>query len=176
MDLNEILIEAAKDGNMLVLKTCLEKGADVNASDKDGLTALMWAALQGHLDVANLLIEKGADVNVRNKNGWAALMWAAKNGHTEIVHFLKEKYAKEEAIEEKEEESEEEDFRDEEYDEAIDIIKREREISISKLQRRMRIGFNRAARIIEEMEKDGIIVKDPNSGKYIYKEEKRRRK
>jgi len=75
--------------------------------------------------------------------------------------------------EEKEAEREEESFRDERYEEAIEIVKREREISISKLQRRMRIGFNRAARIIEEMEKDGIIVKDPNSGKYIYKEEKR---
>ena len=74
---------------------------------------------------------------------------------------------------EEKEEREEEGFKDERYDEAIEIVRREREISISKLQRRMRIGFNRAARIIEEMEKDGIIVKDPNSGKYIYKEEKR---
>jgi DNA segregation ATPase FtsK/SpoIIIE-like protein len=136
----------------------------------------MYADALGHLDVANLLIEKGADVNVRDKNGRTALIWDAKNWFTEIVHFFKEKYAKEEAIEKKEEESEEEDFRYEEYDEAIEIVKREREISISKLQRRMRIRFNRAARIIEEMEKDGIIVKDPNSGKYIYKEEKRRRK
>lgn len=75
--------------------------------------------------------------------------------------------------EEKEEEKEESSFHDERYDEALEIVRREREISISKLQRRMRIGFNRAARMIEEMEDDGIIVKDPNSGKYIYKEEKR---
>jgi len=75
--------------------------------------------------------------------------------------------------EEKEAEKGEEGFQDERYEEAVEIVRREREISISKLQRRMRIGFNRAARLIEEMEKEGIIVKDPNSGKYIYKEEKR---
>ncbi len=36
MDLNEILIQAAKDGNMLVLKAALEKGADINAQDEHG--------------------------------------------------------------------------------------------------------------------------------------------
>lgn len=60
MDLNEVLIEAAKDGNMLVLKAALEKGADINAKDKNGWTALMWASKNGHTEVVEFLKERGA--------------------------------------------------------------------------------------------------------------------
>jgi len=60
MDLNQVLIEAAKDGNMLVLKTALEKGADINAKDGSGMTALMYAIKRGDGEIVNFLKEKGA--------------------------------------------------------------------------------------------------------------------
>jgi len=60
LDLNEVLIDAAKEGNMLVLKAALEKGADVNAKDNDGWTALMWAKRNGHAEIVNFLIANGA--------------------------------------------------------------------------------------------------------------------
>ncbi|MCX7943522.1 MAG: DNA translocase FtsK 4TM domain-containing protein [Deltaproteobacteria bacterium] len=43
------------------------------------------------------------------------------------------------------------------YQEAVNIVKTTRNASISMLQRRLNIGFNRAARLIEQMEKDGIV-------------------
>lgn len=43
------------------------------------------------------------------------------------------------------------------YDEAVQIVTSSRRASISSLQRRMRIGYNRAARIIEDMEATGIV-------------------
>ncbi len=43
------------------------------------------------------------------------------------------------------------------YDEAVQIITSSRRASISSLQRRMRIGYNRAARIIEDMEASGVV-------------------
>ncbi|MFH1113352.1 MAG: DNA translocase FtsK 4TM domain-containing protein [Pseudomonadota bacterium] len=46
---------------------------------------------------------------------------------------------------------------DEKYDEAVDLITRLGHASISLIQRHMRIGYNRAARIIEAMESEGII-------------------
>jgi len=55
MDLNQVLIEAAKDGNMLVLKTALKKGADINATDRSGRTALMYAEKKGYKDLADFL-------------------------------------------------------------------------------------------------------------------------
>ncbi len=46
---------------------------------------------------------------------------------------------------------------DEKYDEAVALITKTRQASISSVQRHLRIGYNRAARIIEMMEKEGII-------------------
>ena len=43
------------------------------------------------------------------------------------------------------------------YDEAIAIVTETRKASISYLQRRLKIGYNRAARIIEEMENSGVV-------------------
>jgi DNA segregation ATPase FtsK/SpoIIIE-like protein len=46
---------------------------------------------------------------------------------------------------------------DEHYDEAVAIVAQTRQASISYLQRRLKIGYNRAARIIEVMEKEGVV-------------------
>jgi S-DNA-T family DNA segregation ATPase FtsK/SpoIIIE len=46
---------------------------------------------------------------------------------------------------------------DEKYDEAVDLVARTGQASISMLQRRLRVGYNRAARMIEIMEKEGLI-------------------
>jgi len=54
------------------------------------------------------------------------------------------------------------DFQDELYAQVLDMVKGTDEISISMLQRRLRIGFNRSARIIEKLEMDGIIA--PSQG------------
>jgi S-DNA-T family DNA segregation ATPase FtsK/SpoIIIE len=52
---------------------------------------------------------------------------------------------------------EEDELSDELYDEAIAIVSEMRQVSISMLQRKMRIGYNRAARMIERMERDGLV-------------------
>lgn len=46
---------------------------------------------------------------------------------------------------------------DERYDEAVELVLRSRQTSASWLQRQLRIGYNRAARIIETMEREGIL-------------------
>ncbi len=51
----------------------------------------------------------------------------------------------------------EEEVVDELYDQAIRIVSESRQISISMLQRKMRIGYNRSARMIERMERDSIV-------------------
>jgi S-DNA-T family DNA segregation ATPase FtsK/SpoIIIE len=53
--------------------------------------------------------------------------------------------------------SEEEQEYDERYDDAVALITKTRQASISMIQRHLRIGYNRAARIIEMMEKEGIV-------------------
>lgn len=61
-----------------------------------------------------------------------------------------------------EEETKEYDYEDEKFEEAVRIVRESRQASISYLQRRMRIGYNRAARLIERMEKEGIVT--PSDG------------
>ena len=55
--------------------------------------------------------------------------------------------------------------KDEFYDRAVEIIKGEGKASTSFLQRRLQIGYNRAARIIEAMEKEGIVGQANHVGK-----------
>jgi DNA segregation ATPase FtsK/SpoIIIE, S-DNA-T family len=50
----------------------------------------------------------------------------------------------------------EEDY-DERYDDAVALVTKNGQASISMIQRHLRIGYNRAARIIEVMEKEGIV-------------------
>jgi S-DNA-T family DNA segregation ATPase FtsK/SpoIIIE len=53
--------------------------------------------------------------------------------------------------------AEEDEGYDEKWDEALAIIADTRQASISMLQRRLRLGYNRAARMIEKMEQEGIV-------------------
>ncbi len=54
---------------------------------------------------------------------------------------------------------------DELYNKAVDIIIKQQKVSTSYIQRYLQIGYNRAARIIEKMEEDGIISEANNAGK-----------
>ena len=48
--------------------------------------------------------------------------------------------------------------RDELYDEAVRIVCETNQASISMIQRRLRIGYNRAARMVELMEHEGLVM------------------
>ena len=54
---------------------------------------------------------------------------------------------------------------DELYNKAVDIIVSQQKVSTSFVQRYLQIGYNRAARIIEKMEENGIISEANNAGK-----------
>ena len=55
--------------------------------------------------------------------------------------------------------------KDELYEKALEIIKSEGKASTSFLQRKLQIGYNRAARIIDMMESEGIVSKANHVGK-----------
>jgi DNA segregation ATPase FtsK/SpoIIIE, S-DNA-T family len=50
------------------------------------------------------------------------------------------------------------------YDKALAIVSRERKATVSYIQRRLEIGYNRSARLIERMEKEGVISKPNHKG------------
>jgi len=51
------------------------------------------------------------------------------------------------------------------YDQAVDIVVRDQKASTSYIQRRLKIGYNRAATLIEEMEENGVISSANHAGK-----------
>ena len=53
-----------------------EKGADIDAKNKNGCTALMWAVWTGHLGCVKCLCEQGADIDAKDKGGKTALEYA----------------------------------------------------------------------------------------------------
>ncbi|HVG73160.1 MAG TPA: ankyrin repeat domain-containing protein, partial [Vicinamibacterales bacterium] len=55
---------------------CLELGADVNATNSMGLTALLGAANRGSNDLIELLVKRGAKLDVKDKEGRTPLRWA----------------------------------------------------------------------------------------------------
>ena len=55
--------------------------------------------------------------------------------------------------------------KDELYEQALEIIRSEGKASTSFLQRKLQIGYNRAARIMETMEKEGIVGQANHVGK-----------
>ncbi len=91
LSMNKLLLQSAEKGHLEHVNTLLKKGADVNARDENGQTALMAAAGRGHLEMVKLLIDKGADVNANDENGRTALMDAAMFGQLQIVEFLNDK-------------------------------------------------------------------------------------
>lgn len=66
----------------------LAHGADVNAPDADGDTALHGAAQTGNTEIMKRLLDKSADPNAKNKQGGTPLMWAAVYGHEDAAQLL----------------------------------------------------------------------------------------
>ena len=84
-DGNTALIEAAKGDDLRSLVVLLlAAGADVNAKNDYGWTALMMAVFHDHVENAKLLLEAGADVNAKNNRGLTALMMAAQYFHDHV--------------------------------------------------------------------------------------------
>ena len=82
------LMLAAYRGNTLAVINLLERGADVNARDRDGDTALMFAAYKGPGLVVALLLQYGANVYARARNGWTAKKAAQSGLHEQIADLL----------------------------------------------------------------------------------------
>ena len=75
----------AEDGNISEFQAWLDVGANPNAANEDGGTALMAAAFGGNAEIAKILLAKGANVRAEDNVGNTALMIAAQEGHVEVA-------------------------------------------------------------------------------------------
>ena len=82
------VIAAARAGDAAAVRALLAAGADVDARQGDGATALHWAAHRGDLELADVLIEAGADVDAANALDATPLWLASQNGDARLVARL----------------------------------------------------------------------------------------
>jgi ankyrin repeat protein len=80
--------DAAERRERAVVTTLLKGGADVNAAQIDGTTALHWAAHYDDAETAALLVKAGANVNAANRYGVPPLALACTNGNAAVVRLL----------------------------------------------------------------------------------------
>ena len=81
--------DAAMNGQVETVRALLADGADVNAAQGDGMTALHWAAFQDDHTLAQLLLEAEADVAAATRVGAITpLSLAASNGSTAMIEAL----------------------------------------------------------------------------------------
>ncbi len=79
-----------------VIRALLDGGANVNQTDPEGLTGLLWTVLSNQVEVARLLLDHGADVNHVDQHGMTALLYAASIdfGDSAMIDLLRAHGAK----------------------------------------------------------------------------------
>ena len=71
------------------VRTLIKNGADVNAAQGDGMTALHWAARNGDLELTRVLLFAGANVKASTRlGGYTPLLLAAQQGHAGVIAAL----------------------------------------------------------------------------------------
>ncbi len=85
----EQLWRAVRNGDLDAITTALDEGADVNAANEMGVTALWIAAGKGKPEIVDLLVQRGADVNARDGIWYQTPLSTAIRGTSEeVIHRL----------------------------------------------------------------------------------------
>lgn len=93
-ELNDQLFEAVRKGDVAAVTSALDRGADVNARFRYGMTVLFKAAERGNAQVVKILLDRGVDPKVKDTFYRAtAMTWAIDGKHTDVVKLILEKSA-----------------------------------------------------------------------------------
>ena len=77
---------AAEQNNVQIVRQLLQGGADVNAAQSDGLTALHWAAINNNLEMTEILLYAGGSFRSTTRvGGYTPLHLASQKGNFEIM-------------------------------------------------------------------------------------------
>ncbi|MEW6322660.1 MAG: ankyrin repeat domain-containing protein [Acidobacteriota bacterium] len=81
--------DAVMQGDAAAVRAMLKDGADVNAAQGDGMTALHWAAKRGDAELTRMLLYAGANVKSTTRLGaFTPLILAAEGGHADVIAAL----------------------------------------------------------------------------------------
>ena len=96
-DSRDAFIMASSQGHDEIVKYLVANGAeiknvqvddDINSTDEEGNTVLMYAVQEGNVEAVKTLLSNGADHSVQNNYGETALYWSASDGNFEILKLL----------------------------------------------------------------------------------------
>lgn len=89
----DALIDAALADDATAITALVRQGANVNAREEDGATALAWAVNHSNIAIVEILLNSGANPNLANELGIGPLSLAITNGSTALVKLLLSKGA-----------------------------------------------------------------------------------
>ncbi|KAJ4265303.1 hypothetical protein NW762_004588 [Fusarium torreyae] len=100
LDQSSILQHAIATCRKSTLSLLLERGADIDAKDKQGQTVLLWAVRKKRQDIVRLLLESPANIECEDCNRQTPLSWSARKGYGDITQLLLDNHAFIETIDE----------------------------------------------------------------------------
>ncbi|XP_022527210.1 protein phosphatase 1 regulatory subunit 12A isoform X8 [Astyanax mexicanus] len=83
-----VFLAACSSGDTEEVLRLLDRGADINYANVDGLTALHQACIDDNVDMVTFLVEHGACINQPDNEGWIPLHAAASCGYMDIAEYL----------------------------------------------------------------------------------------
>ncbi|XP_021233216.1 protein phosphatase 1 regulatory subunit 12B isoform X5 [Numida meleagris] len=83
-----VFLAACSSGDTEEVKRLLGRGARIDTTNVDGLTALHQACIDENLDMVKFLVENGANVNQQDNEGWTPLHAVASCGYLNIAEYL----------------------------------------------------------------------------------------
>ncbi|XP_033881317.1 protein phosphatase 1 regulatory subunit 12A-like isoform X5 [Acipenser ruthenus] len=83
-----VFLAACSSGDSDEVLKLLDRGADINYANVDGLTALHQACIDDNIEMVTFLVENGAIINQPDNEGWIPLHAAASCGYLDIAEYL----------------------------------------------------------------------------------------
>ncbi|XP_069084875.1 protein phosphatase 1 regulatory subunit 12A isoform X1 [Pleurodeles waltl] len=83
-----VFLAACSSGDSEEVFKLLDRGADINYANVDGLTALHQACIDDNIDMVKFLVEHGANINQPDNEGWIPLHAASSCGYIDIAEYL----------------------------------------------------------------------------------------
>eukprot|EP00026_Physarum_polycephalum_P007220 Phypoly_transcript_07277.p1 GENE.Phypoly_transcript_07277~~Phypoly_transcript_07277.p1 ORF type:complete len:507 (+),score=93.38 Phypoly_transcript_07277:66-1586(+) len=84
----QLLLQAARDGDKEIAIQLLVDGADQNGKDALGYTPLMWAVYYNRVEIVEILLYYNVNLNAKSKGGFTAMHVAVSKGSTACVSLL----------------------------------------------------------------------------------------
>ena len=84
-----VLMYASGEGLIDLVRTLLDFGAEIAATNDDGETPFSWACANNRMEVAQLLAESGANINTVDKGGGTPFDWVLSRGSEDFQSYLR---------------------------------------------------------------------------------------